>query len=229
MTEDAFDALQNRKSSGGQDYAPWWEPDEGDEIIGIVVEKHDYTDPGGGKHPVATIRSVGNGDLEKGTEVATPTHSALEDATATAQIGDLMLIEYEGTVKANTGREMNAYATSVLTRDEWQDTGQAEEFEEVWEASPHFAGTSQRALQQADNTSGDSGNDDSGSSDDDDSGIPDKAIEFAEDVVAMNDGEVTVDEMDSYLNDVRDYDVDPALVVAASDELTSDGDVVQKD
>jgi hypothetical protein len=222
MTDDAIDALQERKSSGGGDYAPWWEPSEGDEIIGIVVEKHDYTDPGGGTHPVGTLRSVGNGDHEKGTEVATPTHSSLTDDVQAVSIGDVMLIEYEGTVKANTGRDMNAYATSILTRDEWQGTEQADDFQDVWENSPHYKGTTEQALQASDST----GN--SESTESTDSRVPDKAIEFAEDVVAMNDGEVPVDELDGYLNDVRDYDVEPAVVVASSDELSSDGDSVEK-
>lgn len=228
MANDAFDALKERKSSGGSgDYAPWWEPDEGEEIIGIAVEKHDYTDPGGGKHAVVTLRSVGNGDLDKGTEVATPTHSSLSDDVEAVEIGDLMLIEYEGMVKANTGRDMNTYATSILTREEWEQTEQADEFEEVWKNSPHFRGASAPARQQADNTS--EGNDDSGSSDADDSGVPVKAIEFVEDVVDMNGGEVSIDELDGYLNDIRDYGIDPAIVVASSDELTVDGETVKKD
>lgn len=213
MSDDAFDQLDQRKSSGGGDYAEWWSPSEGDEIIGIVVEKHAYTDPGGNDHPVGTLRSVGKGDHAKGEEVATPTHSALEDDVEDAQVGDVMLIEYEGKVKANTGRDMNAYATSILTQDEWKQTDQAELFQEVWEASAHFSGTETRTVESEDN---------------DDDGVPDKAIDFAEDVVTMNDGEVTIDEMDNYLNEVRDYDLEPAVVVASSDTLTSDGDTIQQ-
>lgn len=213
MTEDAFDALNQRKSSGGGgDYAPWWEPDAGDEIIGVVVEKHAYTDPGGNDHPVATLRSVGKGDQEKGTEVATPTHSALEDDVADVEVGDVMLIEYEGTVKANTGRDMNAYATSVLVQQEWQNTDQSDQFQKIWQGSQHYSGTEARSTESST-----------------DSSVPDKAVDFAEDVVNINGGQLTVDELEGYLTDVRDYDITPEAVVSVSDELTSDGDTIEKD
>lgn len=216
MTDDPFDKLENSKSSGGGgDYASWWDPSEGDKLIGILVEKHPYTDPGGDDHPVGTVRSVGRGALDEGEERATPTHSSLEGFIGDTEIGALVLIEYDGKVKANTGREMNAYQTSRLTEDEWRESDQEDHFQEVWEGSEHYRGGS--------------GNEQS--SDDDDSepstdGVPEKALDFAEDVLAMNDGEVSVQKLDDYLNDVRDYDVDVDAVIEESSSLQEDDGTV---
>lgn len=216
MAEDAFDTLDKTKSSGGSgDYAPWWEPSEGDKLVGVIVEKHAYTDPGGNDHPVATVRSVGRGDVPENTEVATPTHATLTDTIEDVDIGDVVLIEYEGTAKADSGFDMNIYASSVLKHDSWQETQQADLFQETLEASPHYNG----AL-----PSGDSGNEQSA-----DDGIPEKALTFAEDAVDMNGGEIDVDELDNYLNNVRDYGVDVGAVIDASDALSQEDDMVKKD
>lgn len=216
MANDAFDKLSENKSSAGGDYASWWEPDEGEELIGIVVEKHAYTDPGGDDHPVGTVASVGRGDLQQGEERATPTHSNIEGFIGDTEIGDLVLLEYEGQVKANTGRDMNAYQTSRLRQEEWAETGQAELCREVWESSRYYDPVHDEAgAMQGDDSS--------------DDGIPDEAVNFAEDTCAMNDDEMDIDELDDYLNDVRDYDVDPEEVVEASDALSLDDGTVQKD
>lgn len=213
--QDAFEQLDKTKSSGGGgDFADWWKPSEGDKLVGVVVEKHYYTDPGGNDHPVSTVRSVGQGDVPEGSEVATPTHTTLTDTIEQVDIGDVVLIEYEGVVKADSGFDMNMYATSVLKYDSWQETQQADMFQDTLESSQYYNGS--RA------PSGDSGNEQSG-------GIPEKALTFAADAVEMNGGELPLDEFDDYLNDVRDYGVDPEQVIDEVDSLTLDGETVKKD
>lgn len=208
---DAFDELENTKSNvgGSGDYAPWWNTEEfgveeGDVLVGVCVEKHAYTDPGGEDHPVATIRSIG-GDrshLGEGVEVSTPTRKGIEPFADKLEIGDLALIEYTGQVQANSGRDMHTYEASSLTQEEWQDTDQADQVQEVWDGSDHNGSTSSDGgvVQKEKQESGD---------------VPKAAVDFAEDTLQINDGEVSVDELDEYLNEVRDYNVDVAAVVDA--------------
>lgn len=220
MSDDPFDTLdeQKRNLGGGGDYAPWWnkenfDVDDGDKLVGVVVEKHDYTDPGGDDHPVATIRSVGEeggSHLAKGTEVSTPTRKGIEPLAEEANVGDLALIEYTGVFQANSGRDTHGYEASRMSQDEWTETSRAELIQEVWEGSDHYDGES-----------GMTDVNESGSD-----GVPDKAVEFAVDAVQMNDGELTAAELDDFLNDVRDYGVDPLEAAEQADELEVDGDTV---
>lgn len=212
MTGDAFDKLEKSKASvgGSGDYAPWWNNDnfgvqEGDNLIGVVVEKHAYTDPGGDDHPVATVRSVGRGALDKGVEASTPTRTGIEPFVEKTEVGDLVFIEYGGQVKANSGRDMHIYEASKLTHDEWVETDQASDIQEVWESSPHFSG----------DIAAPSSSDDF-----------DDAVSFGEDVLKMNDGEVSRDEFDNYLIDIKDYDVDVDKVVEDGPFEEDDGKVV---
>ena len=211
MTEDAFDQLEKTKTSvgGSGDYAPWWNEEnfgveEGDNLIGVVVEKHAYTDPGGEDHPVATVRSVGRGALAEGEEASTPTRTGIEPFAEKTEVGDLVFIEYGGQVKANSGRDMHIYEASKLTHEEWVDTDQADDIQAVWEASPHFSG----------DVGAPSSSDDF-----------DDAISFGEDVLKMNDGEVSRDEFENYLIDIKDYDVDVDEVIDEG-PFEEDGDLV---
>lgn len=144
--DEAFDQLDKSKRSvgGGGDYAPWWNDDnfgvdEGDQLIGIVVEKHAYTDPGGDDHPVATVRSIGGeSDVEENTEVSTPTRKGIEDFAEDLELGELALIEYEGEVATNSGRDMHTYAASKLEQEDWQEMEDAEDILAIWEDSDHF-------------------------------------------------------------------------------------------
>lgn len=143
---DAFDQLDGKKKSigGGGDYAEWWNEDnfdieEGDKLVGICVEKHAYTDPGGEDHPIATIISIGGQSmLGEGVEASTPTRVGIEEFAEDLELGELALIEYEGLVDTNTGREMHAYAASKLSQEEWRDMDDAEDIQETWESSAHF-------------------------------------------------------------------------------------------
>lgn len=144
--DEAFDQLNESKQSvgGGGDYADWWNNEnfgveEGDQIVGICVEKHAYTDPGGEDHPVATIRSVGGqSDVEDGTEVSTPTRTGIEDFAGDLQIGEMALIEYAGQVPTNSGRDMHTYEASKLSQEQWSELEEAENIQETWEGSEHF-------------------------------------------------------------------------------------------
>lgn len=206
---DAFDQLdESKQPAGGGDYAPWWNDDnfdreEGDQLIGVVVEKHAYTDPGGGDHPVATLKMVRDCALPEEAEVATPTHTTVTDIVERIGVGDLLLLEFTGTIKSNKGRDTNTYEYSVLTEEEWNGTEQADTIQEIWDSwDPD---SSSDAETDTDDTN---------------------ALSFAEDAVAMHGGSLELDELDNLLNEVRDYDVDVESVVELSDKLSQDGDDV---
>lgn len=143
---DAFDELDDKKQSigGGGDYADWWTNEnfnisEGDELVGVVVEKHSYTDPGGNDHPIATVRCTADrSNIPVGTEASTPTRTSIEDFAEASGVGDLVLIEYEGQVKTNSGRDMHTYAGSSLSQEEWAEMDNAEDILDVWKGSDHF-------------------------------------------------------------------------------------------
>lgn len=216
MAEDAFENLEKNKTSvgGGSDYAPWWNTEnfnveDGDQLIGIVVEKHAYTDPGGDDHPVGTVRSVGRGSLDAGTEASTPTRTSVEPFVEDTEVGDLVFIEYGGQVKANSGRDMHIYEASKMPQSEWEQTNQADEILEVWEASPHFSGEFETNVS-------------------DDSDDMSEAQNFAVDVLKMNGGEISREEFDEYVNDIKDYDVDTDVLIEETDGVETDGDDVVK-
>lgn len=209
---DVTDQLrQTKQPAGGGDYAPWWNDDnfnrqEGDELIGVIVEKHDYTDPGGGEHPVATLKMIQDCAVPEGSEVATPTHSGCTDVVEDAEVGDVLLLEFTGIVKSNSGRDTNTYEYSRLTEDEWQETDQADHIQEIWDSwSP-----------------GNSSAPESSSSDGDDM----DALDFAETSVTIQGGEVTIDELEDYVVDVRGFDADVEALVEESEVLERDGDTV---
>lgn len=70
--------------------------------------------------------------------------------------------------------------------------------------------------------------DDEESSDDSDADIPQAAIDFAKDAVQIggDDGEMSFDKLDEYLNETRDYDVDAEATAEANDDLEVDEDTV---
>lgn len=215
MTDDPFEQLEQSKQSvgGSGDYAPWWNDDnfgveDGDEVVGIVVEKHEYTDPGGDAHPVATVRSVGRGSLDEGTEVSTPTRKGIEPFAEDAEIGDLVFIEYTGEIQANSGRDMHTYEASRMSQDEWAQTGQSDDIQSVWEESGHYSGGSEVA-------------------ETDDSDDFDAAVNFATDVLKMNDGSVSREEFDEYLLEIKDFDVDVDEVIDEAGLEEDDGEVVE--
>lgn len=217
MSEDAFAQLEESKQSvgGSGDYAPWWNEDnfgvsDGDDLIGVVVEKHSYTDPGGDDHPVATVRSVGRGSLQEGEEASTPTRTGIEPFVEETEVGDLVFIEYGGQVKANSGRDMHVYEASKLTQEDWAQTDQADDIREVWESSRHFDGGAQLELD-----------------DTDDESELEEAIAFGEDVLKMNGGSVTEEEFEEYVTDIKDFGVDIDEVITEGPFKLSDGDVVE--
>lgn len=209
---DPYDQLnETKRPASGGNYAPWWNDDnfdrqEGDQLVGVVVERHNYEDPGHNKHPVVTIKATTDCAVKKETEVATPTHSAIIREIENSDIGpgDLMLIEFTGTVKANTGRDTNTYDVSVLHEDEWADMDGADEIQEIWDSYDPNESADTAVTSSA----------------------LDEAVGFAEDCVAMNDGELSVEDLDEYLNDIRDYGLDVEDVVEASETLELDDGVV---
>lgn len=212
--DEALDQLEESKSQvgGDGDYAPWWNEDnfgveEGDTIVGIVTERRAYEDPGGDDHPIAEIRSIG-GDkshLGEGVEVSTPTRKGIEPFAGELEVGDLALITYTGQVATNSGRDMHTYEASKLTQEEWHQMDIAEQIQAIWD--------------------GEAADTDVSSDDGGDDGVPEDAINFAEDTIAMNDGELTKDELDEYLNEIRDYGVDVDEVIEEAG-FDVDGDTV---
>lgn len=219
MVDDAFDALDENAEQGNGDYASWWEPDEGDKIVGVVYEKHSYENQYNGDiEPVWQIRSLGRGDYEEGVEVATPTHAGMVQGLQSADVGDLVQITYEGEEKTDNGFTANNYSIGILTRKQWEDSDQADDIAEVLEQMGSGI--------QGDNF-GDSGNSSSDESSSSSSGDYDSEVtDFAEDIMDMQDGEVELEEFDEFLNNVRDFGVDPEGV-ADSLGYEVDGDTVK--
>lgn len=245
MADDIFDELESRKSSGGSDdYAPWWDPSEdgGEQLVGIVFEKHVYDDDYGNSHNIWQVRSAGRGDYDEGSEFATPTHSNIKRLLQGASIGDLVLIENQGLQQMeDSPNSAYQYSVSIIPQSEWRGSDQADELEEV--AHTGVGLQSDKTPQGDGSSSGDSGNNNSTgssssggnsestssseSSSDGDAGMDDEAIEFTHDVMDMNDGETELEELDDMLNTVRNFEVDPAEA-AEEAGYEVDGETVKK-
>ena len=210
---DLFDELEDRtQAPSSTDFAPWWDVDnEPDLLVGIVMEVHDgptkYTPAGELPDPVYTILSLGKGGFDEGDTRSTRTHGRLLQGLEGVDLGDLVRLEYQGLQKTDNGNAANDYKIGIIPEEEWRDRDDADEIEEVIEA---YSGP------EGDNRSGEpvSGNDDSSSSESTSSssggGGNDltEAASFLVDTVELQDGEMTIDQADKMLNDVRDFGVD---------------------
>lgn len=58
--------------------------------------------------------------------------------------------------------------------------------------------------------------------------IPGDVIEFTNSLLSFH-GELTVDELNDYLNDTRDFDIDPEVVISALEGVEFDGETVTKE
>lgn len=218
-----LDKLEEGKSSANTgDFADWWDPAEGDKLVGVVVEKHDYNGPGGNGEPIPTVLAVEDCSARKGEVRSVKGYqSQLADLSESSTVGDLVLIEFEGATKTDKGYMMNDYQISHIDQADWQSMESAETITKVWEESDYFSAAdtgsdSSSIAGEMKSVSADGGqtNADDGGDDGHSGTINDEVRETVGDVVdKVNGGNAPLTEVDSHLNDVRGYDVNP---IAAS-------------
>jgi len=230
---DVFDELESRASRPGErgDYADWWEPEEGERLVGVVVEKHsapqDWTEPGEVPDDIHTVLSVGRGDFDLGRAMTPKQHVQLKRGLEGADIDDLVMIKYEGLVKTDSGNAANSYEISVIAEGEWRDMDGADEIEGALDGYGGIRGdnTQDEPYSYVGGTSG--GDDDS--PDDDESGVA-AAVEAAEEVVeGHQDGEMGYDLFVEFIEEVKGFDVDAGDVIAMAGYDVEHDDVDDED
>jgi hypothetical protein len=228
--QDVFDTLEDRTedaSSAGGDYADWWEPeDEGDEVVGIVVEKHsapqDWTKPGEVPDDISTVLSVGRGDYSAGQAVTPKQHKQLKNALGRADIGDLVRLEFTGYEKAN-GNMMHTYAAAIIAEEEWTELPGAEDIESTLAEYTGISGDNRRTEPYTTQSGGSAGS--SGGSAGNDELT--EAASALSDVVGIQGGELEVSKAEEILNEIRDFDVDVESAAAAAGLSVEDGVVTR--
>lgn len=116
---------KDKRDSGGGDFAPSWQPDVGDEVMGVIVAMSERTKEGRNgpiTYPIATI-AVATGDEGSeewaGEELAI--HGAsyvLGDELGDAAVGDFLAATYNGTRKSKAGNEYHSYNVVTLSPDD---------------------------------------------------------------------------------------------------------------
>lgn len=178
-----IDDLLDERMTGGGDYPDWWDPaEEGDQIQGIVNDRRD--DPWAEAHD-DDPKQILEIESEDGEEWSTRTHKVLSNLIKDLDIqtGDYVRIEFTGTTSTNSGHMANDYQMGVVRQDELADTDLPFSDGGVAAAGPPSSGPE----------------------------IPADAVEFIESLMDFH-GDMSVDELERYLNEVRDYDLDPEEV-----------------
>lgn len=229
MGKSLDEALDGRMQSGG-DYSPWWPDDaseleEGASITGIVRSKRDdpfwEEDDDDGRDEPAPILEVQTED----NLFSTRTHRNLVDlieSQVQPAVGDLVRIEYAGKYTAEGGTGYN-YKMGKVTPEEFGEYDiDPDDF--GGEASPPpESGTSDSGSDEPEelDPSDVAGDDDEELGDfeeedsSDDGEISKEVTQFVEQLMDYN-YEMSVEELDDYLNDVREFGVDAeeAAIVA---------------
>lgn len=230
---DIFDELDERtKEPSAGNYAPWWDVDEeGSHLRGVVVEVHDapdkYTDVGEIPDPMFTVVSIGNCDFEKGVGRTTKTHTRLLQGLDGVKIGDVVNLKYQGLEKTDNGNAANTYEVGHIPEDEWKELDGADEIEDVVDDWDGVTGDNRSGepvgAGGGNSGGGSSGNDDSGS--DGETSELEEAVDFVQDLVSMQNGEMPYDQVEKMVLDVREFDVDLETVLTAAG-YEKDGDQV---
>lgn len=232
---DLLDELEDRKAEPefGGDYSPWWEPSEGDRLVGVVAEVHSapsrYTPEGEIPPPVYTIVSIGEGKYDLGSAYSTRTHKQLLRGFDDVDLGDVVLLEYEGYKKfEGSTQPSNAYEIAVIKKDELEDFD--EEWQDLVEMALSEYGGPTGDNRRTDPVSSDESERDDASADDEPSKEETdnltEAASFLKKLLEMQDGEIPVDQADKMLNDVREFGVDieeTAMMIGAE----IDGDTLK--
>jgi len=225
---DLFDELDSNTTSAGfssGDYADWWEPDEddGEELVGVIVEKHsapeDWTDVGEVPDTVHTVLSIGRGDVEAGQLRTPKQHKQLKNALESVEIGDLVNLKFTGYEKVD-GNVMNNYEVGVLAEEEWQELDGADDVQVVIDdhkANDGIWGDNTRSEPYT-SVGGSTSTDDS-----DDTNPEDNAVAYLEQLVDTQGGSIDVDKADKMLNDINDHDTDPEEAAVLAGFEVNDG------
>lgn len=226
---DLLDELEDREAEPefGGDYAPWWEPEEDERLVGVVAEVHSapsrFTPEGEIPPPVYTIVSIGEGEYELGTPYSTRTHKQLLRGFEDVEIGDVVSITYQGYKKfEGSSQPSNAYKIGVVKEDELGD------FDDEWKDLVKLAleeyGGPTGDNQRTDPVTADEADDDGGSTSQPSADEKEEtdsladAADFLKQLLEMQDGSIGVDQADKMINDVREFGVDveeAAMMVGA--------------
>lgn len=229
---DLLDELEGRKSEPefGGDYAPWWEPEEGDTLVGVITELHSapskFTPEGEVPPPVRTIVSIGEGDYEMGKVISTRTHKNLLHGLEETEIGDVVLISYLGYKKfEGSNNASNAYEVGIVKKDEL-------------EANEDWLTLVEMTLSDYDGPEGDNRRTDPVTSNESDAEPSTEkqstdslteAAAFLKQLIDMQDGTVSIEQADKMLNDVREFDVDLENTAAMIGATIDDDEITLED
>lgn len=191
-----IDDLLDERMTGGSDYPDFWEPeDEGDTLEGIVTNRQDNPwAPADEEDPKQMLYVA----TENG-EYSTRTHTVLSNLIKDQGVeeGDYVRIEYTGEHTTDRGQTAKDYMIGVVKESELEDSDI-----EIPETDGGVAVA----------TPTDSGP----------SGVPDEAVEFVENLMEYH-GNMDVDEVDRYVNDVRDFGLTVEEVVAETEYQVKNG------
>lgn len=180
---DVDDLLDDRMTGAGE-YPDWWDPeDEGEQLQGIVKDRRD--DPWAEDHEDEPKQMV-HVETEDDEEYSTRLHKVLSNLIKDLNIqpGDYVRIEYTGTTSTNSGHMANDYKMGVVREDELEDADVPMSDGGAAAAAPAASGPE----------------------------VPEDAEEFVESLMDFH-GEMSIDEVDRFLNEMRDYSLDPEEVI----------------
>lgn len=192
--------------SGGQDFPEFWDPQEpGDQLQGRVVEMRE--DPWADS-PDAVRGHIYHIETPSGEVVATRLHSILIRLMEARDvgIGDAVRITFDGTVQTEQANNAKNYTLKHVPASVAEGAGGGDGQSVEAQAAEAIAEEIEP----------------------EDSGFDDEVVEFAENITEFHGDDLTRDEFDKYVNQVREFGVDvDELIEHLGLEVTEDGQVVE--
>lgn len=221
--------------SSTSDYPEYWDPaSAGDEIIGVVAKISRYDGPGGDGEPCPVLALVEDSDpsIPKDEVRAIRAYqSRLKPLGDTAEVGDLIVLEYEGEEETDNGFKMKTYASAEIPPEKWEEWDEGEEIRDILESCRYYKGaalSSSGADSLSDAVKDAAGGTTSTSPSpepDNDGAITEDVRDAVADVVGMQDDPVDLDLLDTHLNKSRGYGVDAATAAEMAGFDVENGEV----
>lgn len=232
---DIFDELEegSEQPDLGGGYADWWDVDgdDPDHIMGPAVEIHsepeNFVEAGDVPDPLYTVVATGRGDFETGQARCTKSHAQVVAGLEGVEVGDLVNLHFDGYEKTDNGNLQTNYKIGVIKRETWEESGQADEIQELIDSFTGQKGDNRRTkpYQPGESDSGSSGSSEpaSGAGSDGEQ----TPADFLMEIVGMQNGDMPVVNAKQMM-DVKGFDPDGLDdAVAEADSLEVDGDTVR--
>ena len=232
MTEitDQLDELFDEKEISAAEQGSWWNPtEEGESVKGKITRREKRVNKWSNEEVIFAVRS------DDGEVYTLPTHTVLQRLLLDndVQAGDYVRVRYEGEdASSDRPNPTKLYALAKVSAEELEEmeTGpeaaeKEEEVEEPEVEEPEVEEPEVEEIQKSEEKKSESNATEEEEEPSEKGEIDDEVTKFVDNLMDFND-ELSIEELDNYLNDVRNFGVD-AKEAAIDAGYTVDDDTVR--